>query len=93
MSKVIIAIAIVASLIVVYPYISTISEIAKIKGAYIPKWSEIPPIKKGVIYEKAIQICKSVNDTAKLLLEIAGIFVTALTIVEYYKYHKIYKEG
>ena len=92
MSKAIVAIAIIVAIVVTYPFIANISAISELKGSYILKWSEIPLPKRADVYENAIKINEKINKIAKILLELAGIFVFILTVIEYYKFHKIYKE-
>ncbi len=92
MSKAIVVVALVIALIASYPYVSTISKAEEMKGSYVFKWSEVSPFEKGVIYEKILDLTKKVNFWTKTILEIAGIVVFLLTVIEYYKFHKIYKE-
>ncbi|ADB57740.1 hypothetical protein [Archaeoglobus profundus] len=92
MSRAIVAIAFIVALIAVYPYILNIATVSSLKGSYVVKWSEIPAFVRGTIYEESLKLATMINEIIKLLLEIAGIFVVLLTIIEYYKYHKIHKE-
>ena len=92
MSKAIIVIALIVAVIAVYPYVVNISGVSQLKGSYVVKWSGVPVLEKGDIYQKDIQLCGKINNWIKIFLEIAGIFVVILTVIEYYKFHKIYKE-
>ncbi len=92
MSKAIILISLIVAIAVTYPFVANISTVSEIGSAYVLKWSEIPLPVRANVYESAMKLSEKTNTILKILLELAGIFVFILTIIEYYKYHKIYKE-
>ena len=92
MDKGLVAISIIVAILVTYPFIANVSKISELKGSYVLKWSEVPLSKRATVYAKAMEINEKVNRVLKILLELAGLVVIALTVIEYYKFHKIYKE-
>ncbi len=92
MSRAIVAVAFIVALIALYPYVSNISTASSLKGSYVFKWSEIPIEKRGTLYGESLKTVTKFNNAVKVLLEMAGIFVVILTVIEYYKYYKIHKE-
>ena len=92
MSNAIVAVALIPALIAIYPFVTNIATVSELKAGYIPKWSNVPIEKRPDVYQKAIEINSTINYWIKILLELGGIFVVVLTVVEYYKFWKIYKE-
>jgi len=87
LSKWIIAVALIVSIVTTYPLIATM-----FSDLFIPKWSDIPIEKRGDLYLRSIELIKLVNYWICIFLKIGGILVVILTIIEYYKFWKLYKE-
>ena len=87
MTKWIIAVALIVAIIATYPLIATM-----FSDLFIPKWSNIPIEERATLYLESSKIVKVVNYWIGILLKIGGILVVILTIIEYYKFWKLYKE-
>ncbi|HIP25849.1 MAG TPA: hypothetical protein EYG81_05280 [Archaeoglobus profundus] len=87
MTKWIIAVALIVAIIATYPLIATM-----FSDLFIPKWSNIPIEKRATLYLESSKVVKVVNYWIGILLKIGGILVVILTIIEYYKFWKLYKE-
>jgi len=86
-TKWIIAVALIVAIIATYPLIATM-----FSDLFIPKWSNIPIEERATLYLESSKIVKVVNYWIGILLKIGGILVVILTIIEYYKFWKLYKE-
>ena len=87
MTKLIIAASLIVAIIATYPLIATM-----FSDLFIPKWSNIPIEERATLYLESSKIVKVVNYWIGILLKIGGILVVILTIIEYYKFWKLYKE-
>ena len=86
-------VAFVITIIVLIPFVVTIAEVGQTKD-YLAKSSYrfIPPEKLQETYSSAEKFDKTINFFAKILIVLAAIFVLLLSVVEYIKFHKLYKE-
>ncbi len=92
MNKVMIIASVIAALIAIYPFITSIVTVSELKGEYIPKWDKIPPPEKQELYEKSMKLSRDVNNTLKILLEIGAVIIVILAVIEYIKFYRLYKE-
>ena len=86
-------IALIVTIIVLTPFIISINQVNQTEG-YIAKTSYrfIPPQERHVVYSSAEKLDKLVNFYARILIILAAIATLLLTVVEYLKFCKIYRE-
>ena len=86
-------IALIVTLVIVSPFISSINEVSQSKD-YITKSSYrfVTPEERQKMYTSAEEFDKMINSYAKILIILAAIAVLLLSLVEYIKFYKIYKK-
>lgn len=85
-------VALVITLIVLAPLVYTITEVGQTKNYVTENTYKEIYFDKQSKYTSAIDTNELFNSGAKILIVIAAIVVLLLTLVEYVKFYKIYRE-
>jgi len=87
------AVSFVVAVIAISPLVFSMMNSAQLGGTYITENSlrYFPPDLRQEVYTSTVKYTSLINDAAKLLLVIAAFFVFIMTVLEYWKFDKMYK--
>ena len=86
-------VALIVTLIVLAPFLVNINELNQKDYLAKSSYRFLSPEERQKMYTSAEKLDKTINFYAKILIILVAVAVLLLSLVEYIKFYRIYKEG